>query len=195
MPDNDNDNEWGTAPPAIPLVNSSLVAPVQQANNSKAIPLQGRPNSYAQAHTATELYNSTFDQALLDSYIARAPRVEPLQGRYNPFDDEHMRPAVEGGHYSTFIKRTILTFKDALDHAIQLMMFWEDEDKCKIILVQEKELAPLPEIDNASDDDAIEIARKLWKEAVSQRNKAMHDWDMYVAEFRLRYQNAKRRKH
>ena len=180
------DSEWSTATPAEPLVEQHAAA----AESPPRVwdgPLRSPQKT---------IFDETFDQEELDGAMKRAPVFTKMSGRFDPFELDRMRDMLEGSHYSTFLKRSIMTFKDALDHSIQLCRFWAEEDASTEAARPEEEerlkfAIPEPEPDTTLDD-ACEAARLAWKEAVAKRNEAMEQWNAYVAELRLRYQHAKK---
>lgn len=206
MPDSDDkidDSKWVTAPSSQPLV-VAPVPPTASAINSTPTPLQGTPStpnstptkvwSGEMYQTPQTIFDDTFDADLLEEFSSRAPSFEMLVGRFDPFELDRLRPLIEETQYSTFINRNILTFRDTLEHAFQLAMFWRAEDDSVVKLSQEQieaNLAPCSEIEEA--ENSVEVARLAWKNAVAQRDKAFEDWNNYVAEFRLRYQIEKRK--
>lgn len=180
------DSEWSTATPAEPLVE-------QHAAAAESPPRVWDGPVRAPQQT---IFDETFDQEELDGAMKRAPVFTKLSGRFDPFELERMRDMLEGSHYSTFLKRSIMTFKDALDHSIQLCRFWAEEDEAAEASRQEEEERlkfdiPEPEVERP-EDEALEAARLAWKDAVAKRNEAMEQWNAYVAELRLRYQHAKK---
>lgn len=196
--------EWVTVPNAE-HVSSATGASVSAPPNGVATPLQGTPNASNSTHAklwsgeiyqnAQTIFDSTFDADLLEEFSSRAPSFQMLTGRFDPFSVERLRPLLEGGQYSTFITRQIITFRDALEHAFKLSQFWREEDDSVVVLTQEQkeqQLAHHPVIDEADPADACELAKIAWKDAVRQRAEAMEQWDAYVAEYRLRYQIEKR---
>jgi hypothetical protein len=188
--------EWVTVPNNS-TPNSATVSVQQAQPISTPVPLQGTPNAPTSTHTkqwSGEIYQTpqtvfdeTYSEELWVDFSSRAPTFKMLVGRFDPFDKMRLRPLLEGSQYSTFINRTVLTFRDSLEHAMQLAMFWREEDD-SVVILSDSELAPHPIIDNAEPQQALELAKQAWKDAVAQRDKAMQEWNYYVAEYRLRYQ-------
>jgi hypothetical protein len=185
------DSDWRAAgnlyPSAGPTVAASPVPPP-----GVVIP---------QRETPLSLFDKTYDAEERDAAITRSATFEMITGRFDPFEDDRMRSMLEGSHYSTFLNRPVLNFRDALDHSIQLCRFWSEEDEQTAAMRKAEEeqkveeakpgWTPPPPVLN-EQAERVENARVAWKTAVAQRNKAIKEWDAYVMEFRLRYQFEKK---
>lgn len=177
------DSDWVAAPAVQPLLDAAPAVAESVAPKWEG-PLRT---------TAQEEFESTFDQEKLEDYRARAPAFKRMSGRFDPFDYEFMKPLLEGASYSTFLKRPVITFDDALDHSILLARFWAEEDEASELTRQKEEetWVPPPLVADTTRADRIEAARIAWKEAVAKRNEAVAQWNDYVAALRLRYQQEK----
>lgn len=180
---NPADSEWHTAAPVESL---HELAPAETESVS---PLWDGPLK----ETPLTIFDKTFDAEALESAVSRAPVFHKLTGRFDPFEVDRMRVMLEGAHYSTFLHRPILAFRDCLDHSIQLCRFWAEEDAATEAAKQKENpewVAPPPTSNDK--DERIEAARVAWKDAVAKRKEAVAQWDAYVAEMRLRYNYEKR---
>lgn len=128
--------------------------------------------------TPRELFKLSFEPERYEIARGARPRYNELHGRFDPFDLERMGDTV--GTWSALIKRSVMTFEDAIEHAMALCALWRLEDE------QVQQLSLREELDNAGKEE-IEKAKVEWREAVRQRNEAMRKWDDYVAEKRARY--------
>lgn len=164
-----SDSEWGTAPAVAPLTPASAVTEPVIATR----------------------FDDIFDQATYDESKSRAMPFKMLTGRYDPFEFEHLRQLVDEPNHSAFLRRPIITFKDALDHSLQLCIFWYQED-------EEADEARQDELEESTERGSIthtveEIAalKQAWKDAVADRKILLEEQDKIVAEKRRAYRAAR----
>lgn len=178
------DPDWEEVAPSETLLEQTP----QAAESLPVLPVVKGP------HT---VFDETYDSDLLHEYRARAHKYKTMTGRFDPFDVDRMRKMLEGAHYSTFLQRPILTFKDALDHSIQICLFWADEDGDLDLVYQtgseEASTEPQEAVPNLTGkkSEQLEEARIAWRNACAQRNKIVQEWNDYVAVLRVRYQSLK----
>lgn len=179
------ESDWHTAAPAAPLVH---LAPqqVEPATGHWDGPL--RP-------IARTPFDDVFDLDVLEEYRTRLPAFKTLTGRFEPFDVDKLRDLFDNQNYSTFLKRPVLTFKDALDHSILLALFWLEEDMSaeeskQTEFVLEPDTIPPP---GGMREERIEAAKQVWKEAVAYRKKVVEELDARVAAARVKWHEEKSR--
>lgn len=139
------------------------------------------------------VFEKTFDQERLDFSISKGVPYKPLSGRNDPFDLDYMRKSI--GAWSALIHRTVITFGDACEHAIQLTYLWAEEDKelaaisqTKVETKREKMVAAKTNIYiEGTKEYEIEEARVAWREAVRVRNEKMVELNATVEAARARY--------
>lgn len=179
-----SDPDWAVVEPVAPLgpQNVESVAPVWDG------PIKEAPQ------TPESLFDSTFDEQVLSAVVARAPEYKDLAGRFDPFELDRMRSMIEGSSYSTFLKRLVYTFEDALAHSIQLCHFWAEEDAdAEEARLKEEALRPQPKSEPLVGDKEVrlEMARMRWKTAIETRKRILAEQDAIVAEARIAYQQEK----
>lgn len=179
------ESDWHTAAPAAPLVH---LAPqhVETTLGQWDGPVRPKPRTP---------FDDVFDADMLEEYRNRLPHFKALTGRFEPFDVEKLRDLFDGQNYSTFLKRPVLTFKDALDHSILLALFWLEEDNAveesrQTEFVLEPDTVPPP---GGTREERIEAAKQVWKEAVAYRKKVLEELDVRVAAARVKWHEEKSR--
>lgn len=140
-----------------------------------------------------KVFEKTFDAEVLERSRNSAPKYKELSGRFDPFSIEKMLRTV--GTWSVLIDRSVVTFKDACDHAMALCGLWRGEDQELMVIAEKRENQ---QAKKEADDKAsifvegtkayeVEQARIEWKEAVRQRNEAMEKWNKFVEDKRNHY--------
>ena len=175
------DEEWGAAPPVPPLYD-----PAKQMTWNGPTLFDAPPEPTR--------FDAVFDEDQLNEVLARKPEFEARIGRFNPFEIDRLRSLVDDDGYSTFLSRPIITFKDALDHSIQLCLFWAEEDEQFAVAKQVELSKPDVKVESEELDAEIEAAKAEWKLAVATRDETKAQLDAIVVEKRLKYQQLKKLK-
>lgn len=171
------DSEWTQAAPAPHILE-------QRTGEAESLTAIVHPTVEARQN---------LDEALIQSYKDRAQPYEQISGRFDPFADSRIVDLVAGQHYSTFLKRPIITLKDALDHSIQLCLFWAEEDgalNLKPPVVNEEEQ---PQATVGTRAQRVEELRVAWRHAVAEAKRIKAEQEAIVAKARLAYQLEKQR--
>lgn len=118
------------------------------------------------------------------------------EGRNDPFVEENLIRLVQSRSESYLLKRKILSFDDALDHADAIVTAWAAEDReleeiaaRKVAVVTPvtpqnvlPELPPIPAMvfPEGNAKQQVEFARIQWKEAVQWRRDMDERMKTYV---------------
>lgn len=142
-----------------------------------------------------QIFEKTFDAELLNTSRKKAAKYKYKQmaGRNDPFDPAIMLQFT--GAWSTLIEKTVITFPDACDHAIQLCKLWAQEDKELQAIADMREQRRLEKIvekvgdlfTEGTKEYEVEQLRIKWREAVRQRNEITAQWNKYVEDCRNAY--------
>ena len=175
------ENVLGGAFNALPGLNGEVDGEVSHA---PAIPGLNLPE---------KVFEKSFDAEALETARKYAPAYKALSGRFDPFDYERMK--ISAGTWSVLIEKSIMTFKDACEHAQALCRLWFEEDKelAQLALAKEqkgvdKEVAAKTNIlIEGTKEYNVEQARLAWRAAVKQRNEITKQWNDYVDAKRKEY--------
>lgn len=138
-------------------------------------------------------FDKTYDAARLETIEGHAPKYKDLIGRFNPFDYQRMKISV--GTWSVLINKAVVTFEDAIEHALALCRLWVQEDEELARIAEQREVEKVKKEVKAKTEILIEgthaynveQARLAWKEAVRLRNETVKQWDEYVKAKREEY--------
>lgn len=142
-----------------------------------------------------KVFEKTFDGEALEAARTHAPKYKDWSGRFDPFEYDRMKMSV--GTWSVLIDKSVITFQDALEHALALCRLWVQEDVELAQLAEvrekretEKEVAAKTNIlVEGTKEYEVEQARLEWREAVKQRNSVTKQWNEYVDAKRKHYQH------
>ena len=138
----------------------------------------------------------TFENSISEEIEVRARQLafeyNQLHGRFDPFNLDVMRASV--GTFSVLIRKPIITYQDACDHAVALTGLWKEEDselkELREAKSRQKEIEDKTNIlKEGTKEYEIEQARVAWREAVKKRNEIVEEWNKYVEILRTRYRD------
>lgn len=139
------------------------------------------------------LFKKTYNEESHKSAKEFAPKYKEISGRPDPFDTERM--ILSMGTWSVLTNKSVMSFAEALEHALALCRLWqqEDEELAKISQTRKKREADREAVAKTNimvegtHEYEVEQARLAWREAVRQRNEITKQWNDYVASVRERY--------
>lgn len=142
-------------------------------------------------------FNHTVDFEYVQDAYQHAPSYKRLKGRSDPFNFEQLKGFV--GDWSKLIDRPVITFYDAVDHALALCQMWVEEDEVLAAMAEgradevvgpvapppEPEIVERPQLKSTKEE--IEEARQAWKEAIRQRDETLKYWKEHTRVLHQRY--------